>query len=94
MITTLGTENGAGTAVIRGIAGTAAAAGNATLAITTPNLISGQGGTGNGTSTMSVRRDILADASATGLGTGFLVKDSSTNLYRALGGAAPDSTGG
>jgi autotransporter-associated beta strand protein len=87
-ITTLSTENASGSALFRGISGAAAGSGVATLAITTPNLIGGQGATGNGTSTMGVRRDIIADASPTGLGTGFLVKDSGTLLYRALGGAA------
>ena len=33
---------------------------------------------------MGIRHDILADASAAGLGTGFLVKDSVTGNYRAL----------
>ena len=43
-----------------------------------------QGTSGNGTSTMPVRPDVIADASASGLGTGFLTKDSVTNVYRPL----------
>ncbi len=84
---TLSGENATGTGLIRGIDATAAA-GNATLTIATPNLIGGQGTGLNGSSTMPVRRDLLADASVTGLGTGFLVRDTTTGAYRALGGAA------
>ncbi|GEP44951.1 autotransporter-associated beta strand repeat-containing protein [Brevifollis gellanilyticus] len=87
-VTTLAAEDGTGSGLIRGIGGTAAAAGNATLTITTPSLLGSQGTGATGTSTMAVRRDILADASATGVGTGFLVRDTVTGLYRALGGAA------
>lgn len=87
-VTTLTAEDGTGSGLIRGIAGTAAAAGNATLTITTPTLLGSQGSGATGTSTMPVRRDILADASATGVGTGFLVRDTVTGVYRALGGAA------
>ena len=56
----------------------------ANLTFTTINLIGGQGTGANGTTTMGVRHDILADASVSGLGTGFLVKDSVTNNTRAL----------
>jgi autotransporter-associated beta strand protein len=83
-VTTLGNANGHGALVIGGITGAASGAGVANLTITTPALIGGQGAGANGTTTMSVRHDILADASATGLGTGFLVKDSVTGNYRAL----------
>ncbi|NBN94086.1 MAG: hypothetical protein EBV31_00410 [Verrucomicrobia bacterium] len=83
-IGTLNTANGHGGLVIGGITGAASANGVANLTITTPNLLGTQGAGANGTTTMSVRHDILADASAAGLGTGFLVKDSATNNYRAL----------
>jgi autotransporter-associated beta strand protein len=83
-IGTLSSGNGHGGLVIGGITGVASANGVANVTITTPSLIAGQGAGANGTTTMSVRHDILADASATGLGTGFLVKDSVTNNYRAL----------
>jgi autotransporter-associated beta strand protein len=83
-VTTLGNANGHGALVIGGITGAASAAGVANLTITTPALIGGQGAGANGTTTMSVRHDILADASVSGLGTGFLVKDSVTGNYRAL----------
>jgi autotransporter-associated beta strand protein len=83
-VATLSSANGHGALVVGGITGAASAAGVANLTITTPNLISGQGAGANGTTTMSVRHDILADASVAGLGTGFLVKDSVTNNYRAL----------
>ncbi|TCO93623.1 autotransporter-associated beta strand protein, partial [Chthoniobacter flavus] len=87
-ILTLGPLNGNGSELFQGINGTAAANGNATLSIiNAPALEGSQGGGLNGTSNMSVRQDILVDASTTGLGTGFLVKDTGTNLYRALGGA-------
>ncbi len=83
-ISTLNTANANGTLVIGGITGAASAANVANVTIATPNLISGQGTGINGTVTMGIRHDILADASATGLGTGFLVKDTTTNNYRAL----------
>ena len=83
-IGTLNSGNGHGGLVIGGITGVASANGVANVIITTPSLIAGQGTGANGTTTMAVRHDILADASATGLGTGFLVKDSVTNNYRAL----------
>jgi autotransporter-associated beta strand protein len=84
-ITTLSGGNSTGSLVIGGLTGAASANGVANLTIGTASLIGTQGGGNNGTSNMSVRHDILADASAIGLGTGFLVKDSSTNNYRALG---------
>ncbi len=82
-VTALTAQNATGTAVYRGLSGTAAN-GNATLTITTPNLITGQGTGANGTTTMPVRTDILGDASPTGLGTGFLVRDSASTFYRPL----------
>jgi autotransporter-associated beta strand protein len=83
-VTTLNTGNGHGALVIGGITGAASAAGVANLTFTTINLIGGQGTGANGTTTMGIRHDILADASVSGLGTGFLVKDSVTSNYRAL----------
>lgn len=84
-ITTLSNANNHGSLVVGGIDGSAAGtAGKGILVITTPALISGQGTGGNGTVTMGVRHDILGDASATGLGTGFLVRDSVGLTYRAL----------
>ena len=48
---------------------------------TTLNAIAGQGGGANGSTTMSIRSDIIAGISATGSATGFLVQDSvSLNL--------------
>jgi autotransporter-associated beta strand protein len=84
-ITTLSGQNSAGSLVVTGITGAASANGIANLTITNPTLIAGQGAGANGTATMSVRSDILADANVSGLGTGFLVRDSVTNNYRALG---------
>lgn len=85
-LTTLNTANGNGTLVVGGIDGSVAGtAGKAALVITTPNLLGGQGGGANGTTTMSVRHDILGDASVSGLGTGFLVRDTAVGgTYRAL----------
>jgi autotransporter-associated beta strand protein len=84
-ITTLSNANGNGSMVVGGIDGSAAGtAGKGVLVITTPALITGQGTGVNGTVTMGVRHDILGDASATGLGTGFLVRDSVGLTYRAL----------
>ena len=91
-ITTLNIANGTGSAVFAGIDGTASANGKANLTIATPNLLVTQGAGANGTTTMSVRHDILGDASASGLGTGFLVKDSATNNYRALAAGELNST--
>lgn len=85
-ITTLSNPNGSGAAVFTGIDGSVVGTvGKATLSITTPALIGGQGTGANGTVTMGVRHDILADATVGGIGTGFLVKDSVSNTYRALG---------
>ncbi|OYW77350.1 MAG: hypothetical protein B7Z37_04705 [Verrucomicrobia bacterium 12-59-8] len=64
---------------------TAAGAGNATVSVTTFNTLTGQGTGANGTTTMAIRSDIIADNSATGTGTGFLVKDSvNTNTLRPM----------
>ena len=90
-IGTLNSANGSGALVIGGITGAASANGVANVTITTPAVLGTQGGTGNGTSTMSVRQDILADPTIGGLGTGFAVKDSVTGNYRALGTASNGS---
>jgi autotransporter-associated beta strand protein len=90
-LSTLNTANGTGSLVIGGITGAASANGVANVIISTANLLGTQGGAANGATTLSVRHDILADASATGLGTGFLVKDSVTNNWRALGTASTGS---
>ena len=80
---TLSGGNNTGSMVIAGITGNAVGAGFANLSINTPNYVqvTQQGGLGgvataNGSTNMIVRGDILADASATGLGTGFLVRDT------------------
>ena len=66
-----------GSLVIAGITGNAAGAGVANLKIGTVNFYHNaqQGGGYNGTTNMSVRGDILADAATNGRGTGFLVRD-------------------
>lgn len=71
--------------LIRGISATA---GNGqanfnlgTIALGAPT---GSGTGANGTTTMAIRPDILGDASASGIGTGFIVKDSVTNFLRPL----------
>ncbi|NBS04555.1 MAG: hypothetical protein EBS64_04930 [Verrucomicrobia bacterium] len=99
-ITTLAAGNGINTAspslvagantgslVIGGLTGAAAANGVATLTITNANYTQAalQGGGSNASSNMSVRGDILADAAVSGYGTGFLVQDSATLKWRALG---------
>ncbi|MGB8169481.1 MAG: autotransporter-associated beta strand repeat-containing protein [Chthoniobacteraceae bacterium] len=85
----LGGLNATGSNVFRGIDGSAPAPGKATLTIVNaPAVQGGQGGGLNGTSNMTIRGDQLADASLTGVGTGFLVKDSANNVYRAMGGFA------
>jgi autotransporter-associated beta strand protein len=79
---TLSGGNNTGTLVIGGLTGNADGAGVANVAIGNVNYINAaQQGvlgllTGNGSTNMIVRGDILADASATGLGTGFLVRDT------------------
>ena len=58
--------------------------GLANLSITNAGFSAGQGTGGNGFNNKAVRGDILGDASVSGLGTGFLTKDSVTNNWRAL----------
>ena len=50
------------------------------------SLLGGQGA--NGTTTKSIRPDILVDTTATGLGAGFLTVDTVTGLIRPLGSVA------
>ncbi|MBB5031378.1 autotransporter-associated beta strand repeat-containing protein [Prosthecobacter vanneervenii] len=90
-ITTLSSLNSQGSAVFTGITGAASSSGVANLVITTPNLSGSQGGGANGTTTMSIRSDSLADPTVGGNGVGFLVKDSVTNNWRALGVASNGS---
>jgi autotransporter-associated beta strand protein len=81
-ITNLSGGNSTGTLVIGGLTGNQDGAGVANVSITNANYINDaqQGNlgvlAGNGSTNMKVRGDILADASATGLGTGFLVRDT------------------
>jgi autotransporter-associated beta strand protein len=81
--TTLGNANATGTGLIRGVS-TTAANGAATLTATI-TVQGGQGTGANGTTTMAIRPDFVVDSSASGIGTGFLVRDSvATNRVRAL----------
>jgi autotransporter-associated beta strand protein len=59
-------------------------AGKANVAIANYAFSGTQGGGANGTTLMSVRGDMLADASVAGVGTGFLTRDSISGLARAL----------
>ena len=71
--------------LIRGVSATAGN-GLANLSIGSIGLGAATGaGTGaNGTTTMPIRPDLLGDASPTGVGTGFITKDSATNFLRPL----------
>jgi len=82
-VTTLGAANSTGALVIRGLSATSSGSGLATLAITNPGLQAGQGTGLNGSTNMAIRQDTLGDLSATGLGTGFLVRDDSA-FWRPL----------
>lgn len=91
-VVTLGNPNASGTGLIRGIS-TVAGNGASTLTLTNAAFQGGQGNGANNTTNMSIRPDILVDASATGLGTGFLVRDSvNTNRVRALTTAELNTT--
>jgi autotransporter-associated beta strand protein len=71
--------------LIRGISGTAGnGLANLNLGAVAIGAPTGSGTGANGTTTMGIRPDILGDASATGIGTGFLTKDSATNFLRPL----------
>ena len=58
--------------------------GYATILLDNAGFTAGQAGGSNNTDMMSVRGDILADASVTGAGTGFLTKDTDNGFARAL----------
>ncbi|MBL9132209.1 MAG: hypothetical protein JNG86_13480, partial [Verrucomicrobiaceae bacterium] len=69
-----------GTAVFRGAGlGGVVGAGSVNIVATTPNLSTGGGGAA-GTTTMSIRPDILGDLSATGSGTGFVTHVATTGF--------------
>ena len=78
--------NNSGSLVIAGIDGRASGPGIAALSVggILPYQIGQGSGSLNGDRDLPVRGDILADASRTGLGTGFLVMDSVTGSFRAL----------
>jgi autotransporter-associated beta strand protein len=80
----LTSSNNSGTLVITGIDGQDPVSGGATLTIVSVPYQGTPGFGANGSTNMKVRGDILADASLTGYGTGFLVKDSDTYNFRAL----------
>ncbi|QOV90342.1 autotransporter-associated beta strand repeat-containing protein [Humisphaera borealis] len=75
-----------GTGVLRGLAATAGP-GNANFNLGAIALGGTGGGGANGTTTMSIRPDMLGDASVSGTGTGFIVKDSVSNFLRPLAAA-------
>ncbi|MGC4007429.1 MAG: autotransporter-associated beta strand repeat-containing protein [Pirellulales bacterium] len=86
----LGAITNGSSGVFRGLA-SAAGNGNANLVLS--GALNGLGGGGaNGTTTMSIRPDILGDASVAGVGTGFLVKDSVTGFLRPLTSGELQST--
>ncbi|HYE19884.1 MAG TPA: autotransporter-associated beta strand repeat-containing protein, partial [Tepidisphaeraceae bacterium] len=60
--------------------GSAPGSGVPSVNVTTYNVPAGQGTGANGTVTMAIRPDILGDASATGVGTAFVTRDS-VGLY-------------
>jgi len=83
----LSVPNNSGSLVVAGIDGRESGPGIAALTISALSVPyqNGQGsGSMNGELDLPVRGDILADASRTGLGTGFLVMDSVTGAFRAL----------
>jgi autotransporter-associated beta strand protein len=81
--TSLAAQAAGGSLVLRGL-GLTSGAGLANATATTFTVVNTQGGGANGATNMSVRSDILGDVSATGAGTGFLVKDSATGFLRPL----------
>jgi len=82
----LSVPNNSGSLVIAGIDGLVSGPGIAALTVdgNVPYLTGQATGAVNGDFDLRVRGDILADASRTGLGTGFLVEDSATGAFRAL----------
>lgn len=78
------------TSLIRGLSSTA---GNGQANLVLTGGLGGSGGTGaNGTTTMSIRPDIIGDASISGTGTAFVTKDSVTGFLRPLTAAEMVST--
>ncbi len=73
----------AGSLVFTGLSAVSGA-GNANLIVTDLNFSGLQGGGANGTTTKSVRGDILVDETLAGPGTGFLTRDSVNGFGRAL----------
>jgi MYXO-CTERM domain-containing protein len=83
----LSVPNNSGSLVVAGIDGRESGPGIAALtinALSVPYQNGQGGGSLNGELDLPVRGDILADASRTGLGSGFLVMDSDTGAFRAL----------
>jgi autotransporter-associated beta strand protein len=74
----IGGGNNHSTLVLAGLSGATAGNGVANVRIGTINYLTGSGAQSNGTNgqtNIPVRGDILADASASGLGSGFLMRD-------------------
>lgn len=80
----LTSSNNSGSLTITGIDGQGPVPGGATLTIANVPYQGIPGDGSNANTNMSVRGDILVDASLTGYGTGFLVRDSDTENFRAL----------
>ncbi|NBV86694.1 MAG: hypothetical protein EBS01_10655, partial [Verrucomicrobia bacterium] len=64
--------------------GSVASSGSAVVTLASLPVPAAQGGGSNGTTIMSVRPDIIADASSTGLGTGFVTRDTTLGVLRPL----------
>ena len=82
-------QNGYSTALIRGdllgsAVGTADAASVSVTNALTYASIGGQANGALGLTSLSIRSDIIADTSSTGLGSGFLTQDLATGLLRPL----------
>ncbi|QOV90168.1 autotransporter-associated beta strand repeat-containing protein [Humisphaera borealis] len=92
VVGTLAAVNSTGSGVIQKLANTTPANGNATLAVTTPNLPGSQGTGVAGSTSIAIRPDILADALANGSGTGFLAREGATNFYRPLASSELNKT--
>jgi autotransporter-associated beta strand protein len=81
----------ANTALIRGLSSTTGA-GQANLNLGSVGLGGSGAGGANGTTTMSIRPEFIGDASPSGLGTGFITKDTVTNFLRPLTAAELGTT--
>jgi autotransporter-associated beta strand protein len=82
IIGTLSAPAAGGTLLLEGVS---ASGGSGSATVSGTNIVfTSQGGGANGTTTMSVRPDILGDLSATGSGTAFVVEDSVTGDLRPL----------